>query len=125
MVLRQETSPKLKRLLFEHQSILVPPKGTVRFGKIAHCLAWNKPSYAYLRLNDQIQSQQTYVWMVLWENTSPKLEILFLQHQSIVVPPKGTVRGSKIAHSLACSGPSYKYLRLSHQTQYHFKPMSG
>jgi hypothetical protein len=39
MVLRQHTSIKLERIVLQHQSILVPPKSTVRVGKIVHCLA--------------------------------------------------------------------------------------
>jgi hypothetical protein len=36
MVLRQHTTLKLERLLLKHQSILAPPKLTVRLGKIVH-----------------------------------------------------------------------------------------
>ena len=39
MILRQHTTKKLKRLLLHHKSILVPPKCSVRHGKIAHCSA--------------------------------------------------------------------------------------
>jgi hypothetical protein len=37
MVLRQHTTQKLKRLLLQRQSILMPLKITVRDGKIVHC----------------------------------------------------------------------------------------
>ena len=42
MVLRQHAPLKLKRLLLHHKSILVPPKGRVRVGEIAHCLAYSR-----------------------------------------------------------------------------------
>ena len=45
MVLRQNTSPQLKRLLLHHQSILMPSNGKVRGGKIVHCTACNRPSH--------------------------------------------------------------------------------
>ena len=52
MILRQNTSVKLKRLLFQHKSILVPPKVTVRVGKTAHCKALNGPSQIARRINE-------------------------------------------------------------------------
>ena len=56
MVLRQHTSPQLKRLLSQHQSILVPPKSSVRVGKTAHCVTWNRTRQRHTS-NQQPQSK--------------------------------------------------------------------
>jgi hypothetical protein len=44
------------------------------------------------------KSRRTYVRMVLGQYTPPKLKRLLLHHKSVLVPPKRSVRGSKIAH---------------------------
>jgi hypothetical protein len=41
MVLRQHTPSKLKRLLLQKKSILVPTKVRVRGSKIVHCIAYS------------------------------------------------------------------------------------
>ncbi len=51
MVVQQHASLKLQRLLLQHQSILVPPKCTVRRGKIAHRSAYNKTCQITRQIN--------------------------------------------------------------------------
>jgi hypothetical protein len=58
------------------------------------------------------KSHRTYVRMVLWQHTPPKLKGLLLHHKSILVPPKCRVRGSQIAHCVAYSknvNPHFNY----------------
>ena len=56
MVLRQHTPEKLQRFLLHHQSIAMPPKGRVRFGKTAHCAAWRKRQPRPQSINHNISS---------------------------------------------------------------------
>jgi hypothetical protein len=65
MVCRQHTSPKSKCLLSQHKSILVPPKFTVRGGKIAHCGTWNRTRQRHT-LNQQPQSKNRITPISEW-----------------------------------------------------------
>jgi hypothetical protein len=101
MILRQNTSQKLKRLLLQHQSILVSTKFTIRAGKIAHCGACNRSSLTITRHINITHWHHTYMRMVLRQNASMKLKRLLLQRHSILVPTKFTVRVGKMAHFTA------------------------
>ncbi len=105
MVRRQNTPPKLERLILHHQSILVPSKCSVRDGKIVHCGAWSRERQPPPQsINHKIiKSHRTYVRMVRRQITPQKLKSLLLHHQSILVPSKCSVRASETAHCGAWS----------------------
>jgi hypothetical protein len=80
MILGQYSSPKLKSFLSKHHSILMPPKGTVRGGKVAHCSACNRPSYsAHVKLTNAITSH-------LFEDGSQAKHVAETQASSLASP---------------------------------------
>jgi hypothetical protein len=103
MVVRKHAPLKLKRLFSHRKSILVPPKGRVRSGEIAHCDAYIREYVNLNRNQSSTKSCRTYVWMVVRQHAPQKLKRLLFNRKSVLVPPKGSVRDSEIGHCGAWS----------------------
>jgi hypothetical protein len=103
MVLGQHASLKLQHLFPQHKSIREPSKSMERAGKVVHSSACNPKRVTINPCRSLHPINLTYVRMVLGQHASSKLQHLFLQHKSIRVPSKITIRGGKTTHGGACN----------------------